>query len=364
MAIGLCYRRAMGLWIFEGARVTTWRAASLACLVVALGCEGSSANPGAETSPGSGAADAGESGASSFDTNASSLIERSGTDTETDHSRQTNGASATSETHSTGDTVPNNDSTLSANSSERTTSDEATNDASASPSTSACTSDTSGSNPSDDEATTSSATTTEETATSVDTASIATSDSTPPTGAELYVINSCNACHGDQGQGTVLGPEIQHPMADHFEEIVANGTGTHVLDTYQGQSAMIAYGNILSKPERDSIRDWLAAFPQPTTGAALFADYCAHCHGDDARGGAKVSDGPPIVVEAYATAYHSAPFINLDRNGEIAYVRAGHTQENSTPIEPAERRGYMPAFPSSVISDQELTLILDWVPQN
>lgn len=183
--------------------------------------------------------------------------------------------------------------------------------------------------------------------------------SAPLTGQELYLATGCNGCHGDDAQGTALGPELRHPMDSHFEEIVANGPGTHVLEAYVGQSTMPAYGGTLSKSERDLIRDWLQSFPNPTTGAALFADYCAHCHGDDGLGGAKVSDGPPIVLSAYATPYHSAPFTHLDRAGEIAYVRAGHTG-----VAASDRRAYMPAFSTTVLSDNELNLLLDWVPQN
>jgi mono/diheme cytochrome c family protein len=112
----------------------------------------------------------------------------------------------------------------------------------------------------------------------------------------------------------------------------------------------------LPDAELIAIREWLKDFPQPTTGAALFADYCAHCHGDDARGGGTATNG---VVTAYATAYHSAPFCRQSGAGEAgftSYVKSG----NGEP--PSERRKYMPGF-AGTLTDSEIALLWEFTPK-
>lgn len=164
----------------------------------------------------------------------------------------------------------------------------------------------------------------------------------------------CAVCHGSSGAGLPpLGPEIQHPTRELFDFLVRNGE-PHQLAAYAAPMPGFP-DTLVSSTDLDSIFDWLQAMPQPTTGQALFADYCSYCHGSDGRGG--------VVGVAYASAYHSAPF---RRKGAAFrdYVRAGHlVDDKGAPVPVSNRHAYMPAFGPALLSDAELTLIENWLPQ-
>lgn len=101
----------------------------------------------------------------------------------------------------------------------------------------------------------------------------------PQDGAGLYQ-SVCAVCHGDEGTGTDVAPEIQHPPPDYFEWVVRNG----LEGAYD--SPMLAFSEAsLSDAQIDRILEYLTELPQPTTDEGLYFDYCANCHGDDARGG-------------------------------------------------------------------------------
>lgn len=164
----------------------------------------------------------------------------------------------------------------------------------------------------------------------------------------------CATCHGNTGTGLPrLGPDIQHPTRELFDFLVRNGEA-HQVTAYAAPMPAFA-DTLVSSADLDSIFAWLQAMPQPTTGSALFADYCSYCHGSDGRGGA--------VGVAYASAYHSAPF---RRKGvEFRdYVRKGHVvDDKGAPVPVSERHAYMPAFGPELLSDAELTLIENWLPK-
>jgi len=162
----------------------------------------------------------------------------------------------------------------------------------------------------------------------------------------------CAICHGDQGEGiATLGPEILHPPREQAIWLVRNGDAEpHHL--YVGP--MIAVPpEAISDAWLAEILDWLWEPPNPATGAELFADYCAYCHGEDGRGGA----------DEYVSAYHSAPFTRRVGQAFIDYVRVGHVMDDSgAAVGPDERHAYMPPFPAEVLSDAELMSIEAWLP--
>jgi mono/diheme cytochrome c family protein len=87
-------------------------------------------------------------------------------------------------------------------------------------------------------------------------------------------------CHGEEGTGSSIAPELQHPPPDHFRWVVRNGlTGAY-------ESAMVALPEAgLTDVQLESILDYLSQLPEPDTDEGLYLDYCANCHGADARGG-------------------------------------------------------------------------------
>jgi len=160
----------------------------------------------------------------------------------------------------------------------------------------------------------------------------------------LFMIQ-CQTCHGTSGEGVeFLGPEIRHPNFNHATYVIRNGD-VNLRAGFTG--AMLAYPeSAVSEEELLGILTWLNDFPKPTTGARLFADYCANCHGADGRGG----------PDEYASEQHSAPFI---RRGDdfLSFVRQG-----ARPDEPEARNEHMPAFSTTVLTDAEIRLIEAWLP--
>jgi mono/diheme cytochrome c family protein len=145
---------------------------------------------------------------------------------------------------------------------------------------------------------------------------------------------SCAVCHGIQGDGAQFGPELHHPVRDYARWVVRNG---RAQTSYVKPMEKLGPEKI-SDAQLELVFDYLSTPPQPTTGAALFADYCANCHGADARGGPTMRD---LLNEV-------DKIDDLVRGGK----NAGQFQL---------RRDYMPKFGGDVLSDEELLAITQYV---
>jgi mono/diheme cytochrome c family protein len=155
----------------------------------------------------------------------------------------------------------------------------------------------------------------------------------PSEGESLYDAN-CKLCHAQQGAGSLLGPEIQHPVRDYAMWVVRNGRAQTTFP-----KAMDKVGSDkLSDAQLGLVFDYLTLPPKPTGGAALFADYCASCHGADAKGGPSMRN---IVSEV-------GKVLELVRNGKsIGQYQMRHDS--------------MPKFSTEILSDAELLLIRDYI---
>ncbi len=96
--------------------------------------------------------------------------------------------------------------------------------------------------------------------------------------------------------------------------------------------------NKLSDAELKLIWDYLDQPPQPTTGQALYHDYCANCHGADGKGG---PTGRGIT-------------------GELAKLKS-QVRSGAGLGQIGTRKNYMPAFPTSRLSDADVNLIYTYV---
>ncbi len=89
----------------------------------------------------------------------------------------------------------------------------------------------------------------------------------------------CVGCHGADGEGTDIGPEVQHPPEGFAIFAIRGGR-------IAGDTTMPPYGEeALSEEVLQDLLAYLNEPPQPTDGEGLYLDYCANCHGADALGG-------------------------------------------------------------------------------
>lgn len=132
------------------------------------------------------------------------------------------------------------------------------------------------------------------------------------TGPALFGDN-CAGCHGYSATGNAGYPNIaEAPMmwggdADTIAETIRIGINANHPETRYGQ--MLAFGRdqMLGSAEISALADYLVSmqgekFLTPEENAAaqtLFADNCAGCHGEDARG--MVETGAPNLTDAHWT---------------------------------------------------------------
>jgi mono/diheme cytochrome c family protein len=160
------------------------------------------------------------------------------------------------------------------------------------------------------------------------------------TDPQTFYVAICSMCHGDKGQGVSMkGPEIQHPVRDFATWVVRNGRSGH---PGYPDSKMDAYpAAALPDATLNAIFDSLStpALPKPTTGKALYEDYCANCHGATGTGG---------------TANHDAKGEPLSK--ALQMVRGGHSL-----MQFSSRTGYMPKWSTTELSDAEVESIVGYL---
>lgn len=144
----------------------------------------------------------------------------------------------------------------------------------------------------------------------------------------------CFDCHGERGAGTILAPEIQHPVRDYSNWVVRHGLpGTGFRDPMEAIEPEVLSDEIL-----DTVFAWLDEPPQPTTGEGLYLDYCGNCHGADGQG------GPTMRA-----------ITNELRELKTIVREGAHLGDFGN------RREYMPAYPTTRLTDAEVDLIYDYV---
>ena len=155
-------------------------------------------------------------------------------------------------------------------------------------------------------------------------------------GNTLAAYTVCTPCHGDDGAGVAgKGPDIQHPVVDYFTWVIRNGRIHPDFPEAMPQFTTA----LLPDVQLQSILTFLAAPAKPTTGAGLYRDYCANCHGADAAGGVTMR---PIAAEPMTA------FTTNVRNGHSAGMFSN-------------RREFMPRWTAAQISDAEIQLIFTYV---
>jgi ubiquinol-cytochrome c reductase cytochrome c subunit len=149
----------------------------------------------------------------------------------------------------------------------------------------------------------------------------------------------CAECHGERGQGvsgvvSIAGPNLQ---AEH-------NLGQVLTAVEVGPSHMPSFARVLSVQDMRDVAEFvtqkIAVIPMQggnlSEGSDLYAMYCSACHRTDVRGGALVFDGV------------NAPDLSRKSRALVAgAIRWGP--------------GPMPNFPASVLNDQQVASIADYV---
>jgi cytochrome c oxidase cbb3-type subunit 3 len=166
--------------------------------------------------------------------------------------------------------------------------------------------------------------------------------------AERLFEDNCAACHGRNGTGGPGFPDLADgywlwggdPKA--IAETISVGINSSDKNTRFSQ--MPAFDS-LSHSDRDKLADYVTALPEGKAsasmpGAALFADNCSPCHGDDAKGG--LENGAPSLAD------HSVIY-GQDRLTVLNTLAHG-------------RQGVMPTW-SNRLSNAEINLLALYVVQ-
>lgn len=160
----------------------------------------------------------------------------------------------------------------------------------------------------------------------------------PPDGAAIF-HERCAKCHGEKGEGVsaliaIAGPNIQ---AEHNPGDVLTAMET-------GPSHMPVFAGLLTVDEMHAVADYvtqhLAVIPlgggNPAEGGKLFRQNCAPCHRTAVRGGAL----------GY-TELNAPNLVNMPPALIAGAIRWGP--------------GPMPAFPASVLNQDQLNSIVAYV---
>lgn len=159
-----------------------------------------------------------------------------------------------------------------------------------------------------------------------------------PNGQVIF-SKRCAKCHGENGEGisaviSIAGPSLQ---AEHDHG--------HVLTAIEvGPSHMPSFSYVLTVPEMRAVADYvtqkIAVIPlaggNVSEGGELYRKNCAACHRTAVRGGALAFTG----VNAPALTHKSPALV-------AGAIRWGP--------------GPMPAFPATVLNDQQLASVVDYV---
>jgi mono/diheme cytochrome c family protein len=147
-----------------------------------------------------------------------------------------------------------------------------------------------------------------------------------------YTAAGCNACHGANAEGTIVGPENRFTPKAYAVAVVRNGR----LTPDGKPSAMVAVPvGTLSDADLDAINVWQNSLPKPTSPQGMYKAMCGNCHGPNMPTGGSA----PISIQGKS---------KLDVQ---KYVRMG----NGT--DPTKRAEYMPAFDTTLLTDADLALI-------
>jgi mono/diheme cytochrome c family protein len=163
------------------------------------------------------------------------------------------------------------------------------------------------------------------------------------TGKVLYV-DTCAQCHGENGEGNDLGPQVLNPVRDYATYVTRNSRGIEMTEMGYVDE-MPAHGtDLMTDAELGLVMDFLAEAPKPTDGEGLYTRFCGNCHGANGWGGRVEQDVQHEADEALETV--------RDGEGDSKFW---------------DRTEYMPEWNAQQLTDDEVAKIeayLSTLPAN
>jgi mono/diheme cytochrome c family protein len=150
---------------------------------------------------------------------------------------------------------------------------------------------------------------------------------------------TCSTCHGVNAEGfNGAFPEIRFTPKEYLKAVVRGGR----KDIDGKDTGMAAFdATKISDADLELVATWVTGLPKPTTGEGLYKAMCGNCHGPTTPTGG----GSPIKIQG-------APAADVDK-----YVRMG----NGTIADYNNRKEYMPAYDTTLLTDAELALIKTFI---
>jgi mono/diheme cytochrome c family protein len=200
----------------------------------------------------------------------------------------------------------------------------------------------------------------------------------------------CVECHGAQGEGvggptgtsgSLGGPEIHHADASEADYFVRKGDANTWIgcgdpakpakscSTWGDQRTMPAFTTAqVSQADLDAIVAWQASLADASDGAGLYLDHCSRCHGPagDIPIFTYYVKDDVLLTKPSDTVNHPG-LVHYDHTaapkGFVQHVRDGLIFDTikGVAIAPEERSRYMPAVPTSAVSDAQLLLIAKYI---
>jgi mono/diheme cytochrome c family protein len=153
-------------------------------------------------------------------------------------------------------------------------------------------------------------------------------------GQSLY-LGYCASCHGLDGAGTLLAPQVLNPIVGYASYVVRAGRD----DMPEFTGAMQSFSpDLLAEADLDAIIGWLREAQKPTRGEALYVRFCGNCHGVDARSGRVDEDIASEAAEEPEEIFEA--------------IREGHGG-----LRYGDREEFMPSWSSPELTDEEVALI-------
>ncbi|WP_296713011.1 cytochrome-c oxidase, cbb3-type subunit III [Rhodoblastus sp.] len=158
-------------------------------------------------------------------------------------------------------------------------------------------------------------------------------------GRSSFGVN-CAPCHGSNGQGSVGYPNLTADRwlwggkLDQISQTITHGARSGDADGHEGNMPAFGKDGILTKDQIGQVAAYVVSLSTPTTadvsaGKKVFAENCAPCHGDNAKGNSDVG-APNLTTKIWLYGGDKATIQETLTNG-----RGGHMPAWGSKLDPA-----------------------------